>query len=164
MRAKLTALAIGTIMTAAFAANGGAFAQDQSAPDSQSSPPAATAPAQAPESTPAPRHAPNPHRQAKVLAKKLGLSAQQESQLEPILANRVQQVQSIRADTTLSPQEKRLKLRGVRQDANNQIEAMLTDSQKQQFEQMKQQQMSRHRQQQQQQQEQQPQSNAPSGL
>ena len=59
-------------------------------------------------------------------------------QVEPILANRDQQVQSTREDTTLAPKDKRAKLRGINQDSDNQIEAILNDTQKQQYEQMKQ--------------------------
>ncbi len=83
-------------------------------------------------------HAPNPQRQAKRMAKKLGLTSGQESQVEPILANRDQQVQSTRADTTLAPKDKRAKIRGINQDSDSQIEAILNDTQKQQYEHMKQ--------------------------
>ena len=93
-------------------------------------------------------HAPNPQRQAKHMGKKLGLSADQVAKLEPILADRAQQVQSVRSDTTLAQQDRMAKLRGIRQDSETKIEALLTDSQKQAFEQMKQNRKA-HRQQQQ---------------
>ena len=83
-------------------------------------------------------HAPNPQRQAKRMAKKLGLTPDQESKIEPILADRDQQLQSARADTTLAPKDKRAKVRGINQDSDAKIESILSDTQKQQYEQMKQ--------------------------
>jgi periplasmic protein CpxP/Spy len=72
------------------------------------------------------------------MAKKLGLTPDQVSKIEPILADRDQQMQSLRSDTTLAPQDRRAKVRSVRHDSDGKIEALLSDSQKQQYEQMKQ--------------------------
>lgn len=82
------------------------------------------------------RHAMNPNRQAKHLAKELGLSQDQVAQIKPILADRDQQIQSLRGDNSLAPQDRREKMRGIMQDSKSKIEAVLNDSQKQQFEQM----------------------------
>jgi protein CpxP len=82
------------------------------------------------------RQAMNPNRQAKHLAKELNLSQDQVAQIKPILADRDQQVQSLRGDTSLAPQDRREKMRGIMQDSKSKIEAVLNDSQKQQFEQM----------------------------
>jgi periplasmic protein CpxP/Spy len=91
------------------------------------------------QTTPAGRHrAADPAREAKHLGKKLGLSADQVSQLQPILADRNQQMQSLRSDTTLSQSDRRAKFQSIRQDSNTKIEALLNDQQKQQFEQMQQ--------------------------
>ncbi len=106
-----------------------AFAQDQQAP--------------APTQQQGQRQAPDPARQAKRMAKKLGLSADQQSQLLPILANRNQQAAALRADTTLSPQERHAKMLSLRQDSDAKINAILTDAQKQQYEAMKQEQHER---------------------
>lgn len=106
------------------------FAQDQQ----QSS---AAMAAQAAPSTQT-GHVVDPQRQAKRMAKKLGLTPDQESKLEPILADRDQQLQSARADTTLAPKDKRAKLRGINQDSDAKVESILSDTQKQQYEQMKQ--------------------------
>lgn len=97
--------------------------------------------------TPAPtaqQHAPNPKRQAKHLAKELGLTPDQMSQIEPILADRSQQMQSLRADTSLTPRDRRAKARAIQQDSKGKIEAVLNDTQKQQYEQMLAQRHSRH--------------------
>lgn len=91
-----------------------------------------------------PHHAPNPDRMAKHLGKKLGLSSQQVAQIKPILEDRQQQMQSLRADTSLSPQDRRAKAQGIMQDSKTKIEAVLNDTQKQQFEQMLQERRAHH--------------------
>lgn len=107
--------------------------------------------AQAPEGNPAPAANPpqsaqtqpdRPHRpadpakQAAHLGKKLGLSSDQVAQLQPILADRQQQIQSLRADTALTPRDRRVKARTIQQDSKSKMEALMTDAQKQQFEDM----------------------------
>src|SRR3954447_493297 len=46
-------------------------------------------------------HSANPDRMAKHLSKKLGLSSDQEAQIKPVLQDRVQKMQALRADTSL---------------------------------------------------------------
>jgi hypothetical protein len=82
------------------------------------------------------RHAANPDRMAKHLSKKLGLSSDQEAQIKPVLEDRVQKIQALRADTSLSQQDRHTKAREIMQESNKKIEAFLNDTQKQQFEQM----------------------------
>lgn len=89
-------------------------------------------------------HAMDPDKQVKHLSKKLNLSADQQSQIKPILADRQQQMQAIHEDQTLSPKDRRAKAMSVRDDSDAKIEAVLNDTQKQQFEQMKQQMRERH--------------------
>lgn len=105
---------------------------------SQSQQSAAPASPLASESAPAtqPQHAPDPARAAQHLGKQLGLSQDKIDQLKPILADRQQQVASIRSDSTLTRRDRRAKLRSIQQDSKSKIEALLTDSQKQQFEQI----------------------------
>jgi Spy/CpxP family protein refolding chaperone len=122
-------LALGATLLTGLAGNS-LIAQDQQ-------PPAATTSQDAPSTT-QPLHAPNPQRQAKRMTKKLALTPDQESKLEPILAERQQQIESTRSDTTLAPKDKRVRLRGIHQDSEAKIESILTDTQKQQYEQMKQ--------------------------
>jgi len=81
---------------------------------------------------------------AKHLGKKLGLSNEQVAQLKPILEDRQQQMQTLRSDTSLNDQDRQAKARGVMQDSKTRIEALLNDTQKQQFEQMLQERRSRH--------------------
>jgi len=127
MRTFFSSVALGYILAVGLSGNA-LLAQDQSAP------PAASAP------TPAqrPAHVPNPHHQAKKMAKALALTPDQVSKIEPILADRDQQVQSLRSDTTLAPNDRKAKMHGIRQESDTQIEAILNDTQKQQYEQIKQ--------------------------
>ncbi|MGC2398889.1 MAG: hypothetical protein WA510_03870 [Acidobacteriaceae bacterium] len=128
MRTFVPSFALGAILLSGISA-GTVLAQNQT--NDQTAAPAAPAQSQS-------FHTPNPQRQAKRMAKKLGLNSDQVAKIEPILADRVQQVQSVRSDTTLAPQDRTAKLRGINQDSNGKIEALLTDSQKQAFEQLKQ--------------------------
>ena len=78
----------------------------------------------------------DPSQQAAHLGKRLGLSSDQVTQITPILTSRSQQMQSLRADTSLTQQDRRSKARAIMQDSNSKIEALLNDTQKQQYEQM----------------------------
>jgi len=78
----------------------------------------------------------DPSQQAAHLGKQLGLSSDQVAQITPILADRRQKIESLRLDNSLTPQDRRIKARTIVEDANSKIEALLSDSQKQQFEQM----------------------------
>lgn len=131
MRNIFPSLALGTIFIAGLSGNV-LLAQDQSASPPASAQSAAASPQQQPV------HVPNPRRQAKKMAKLLSLSPDQKSKIEPILADRDQQMQSVRADTTLAAQDRKAKVQGIRQDSDSKIEAVLNDTQKQQYEQIKQ--------------------------
>jgi Spy/CpxP family protein refolding chaperone len=78
----------------------------------------------------------DPAKQAAHLGKKLGLSSDQVSQITPILADRQQQMQNLRADTSLSKSDRRAKAKSIMEGSKSKIEAVLNDTQKQQFEQM----------------------------
>lgn len=127
MRTFFPSIALGSLLAVGLSGSA-LLAQDQSAP------PAATA--QAPAQRPA--HVPNPRHQAKKMAKALALTPDQVSKIEPILADRDQQVQSLRSDTTLAPNDRKAKMHSIRQESDTRIEAILNDTQKQQYEQIKQ--------------------------
>ena len=78
----------------------------------------------------------DPNQQAAHMSKRLGLSDDQVAQIKPILADRFQQMQTLRADTSLSEQDRHAKFRALMQDSNTKIESVLNDTQKQQFEKM----------------------------
>jgi periplasmic protein CpxP/Spy len=82
------------------------------------------------------QHHANPDRMANHLQKKLGLSSDQVNQIKPVLEDRTQKMQALRADTSLSQQDRRAKAHEIMQDSKNKIEAVLNDTQKQQFEEM----------------------------
>ncbi len=85
------------------------------------------------------RHEADPNSQVRRLSKRLNLTADQQNQVLPILTAQQQQMQSIRSDSSLSPQDRHAKMRAVREDSQSKIRALLTDSQKQTYDQMQQQ-------------------------
>jgi periplasmic protein CpxP/Spy len=123
--------------------------QQDSAPDS--APDSASNPA----SNSAPSAAPNPERQANMLAKKLGLTPDQQSKIETILANRQQQIQTIRADNTLAPRDRRAKVQQISRESDSDINAVLTGAQQKQYQQLKEERREKRQERQQQQQGQQ---------
>jgi periplasmic protein CpxP/Spy len=125
MRTFFSSVALGSLLALGLSGNA-LLAQDQSAP------PPASVQAQRPA------HVPNPRHQAKKMAKALGLTPDQVSKIEPILADRDQQVQSLHSDTTLAPSDRKAKMHGIRQESDSRIEAILNDTQKQQYAQIKQ--------------------------
>lgn len=105
-----------------------AFAQDNAPADSSSASSAMS------------RHAaPDPQKQAARLTKRLGLSDDQSSKIATILQNRQQQLATVRGDNSLSPQDRRTKMRSIQQDTDSQINAVLTPAQQTQYANMKQQ-------------------------
>jgi hypothetical protein len=111
-------------------------AQSSQPADQNSLPQSASPQDASPAPQPEQQHAVNPARAAQRLGRQLGLTQDQVAQIQPILADREQQIESIRSDSNLMPRDRRMKMRNVMQDSRNKIEALLTDPQKQQFEQM----------------------------
>jgi len=131
MNATKATILLGALLSAAIV-----FAQaPTSNPDSSQAPAAnsaQTAPAQ-----PGQHHRNfDPSQFAAHLGKRLSLSSDQVAQLTPILTARQQQMQTLRADASLTEQDRHTKAHAIMQDTNSKIEAVLTDPQKQQFEQM----------------------------
>ncbi len=102
------------------------------APQDQSAAPPAPANGQAPH------RQMDPDRQVKMLTKKLNLTADQQTQIRSILTDRQQQFESIRNDTSLAPKDRHEKMRSLREESEGKIKAVLTDSQKQTYDQMQQ--------------------------
>lgn len=84
-------------------------------------------------------HQMDPDQQVQRLSKRLKLSDEQKSQIKPILTDQMQQMQNIRQDTSLQPEDRRTKMRSVREDATNKIKAVLNDDQKKKYDDMQQQ-------------------------
>jgi protein CpxP len=87
---------------------------------------------------------PDPQKQTARLSRKLQLTPDQAAKIEPIIAMRQQQMQQMRADTSASPRDLHQKMRALKQSTDSQIQAILTDSQRQQYQQMQQQAMQKH--------------------
>ena len=78
-------------------------------------------------------HAHNPQRETAKLGKKLNLSSDQTAKLEPILADRQQKIAALRADTSLSPDQRRQQIRSIHQNTRPQLAGVLTPDQMQQL-------------------------------
>ena len=107
----------------------------------QTAPPAAS---QTPQSSAqAPMDEPTAQAQAHDSIEKvstdLNLTADQKSKLEPVLTAEIQQVRDLRADTTMTPQQKQAKFQQTMTDMHAKIDAILTPEQKQKLAQMSQQ-------------------------
>jgi periplasmic protein CpxP/Spy len=136
MQRKYLSIAIGLFLSAGLAI---AQAPTQNQPDQPTAAQNAQQPLAGENAPPAQGqrpHAPNPARVAHRLGRQLGLTQDQVAQIQPIIANRQQQMASLRSDTTLTQEDRRAKARSIFEGSRNQIEALLTDTQKQQFEQM----------------------------
>ncbi len=71
----------------------------------------------------------DPHKAAMHLSKKLGLSSDQTAKVEPILADRQQKVQALRADTSLTEQQRHEQMRTIQQNTQQQMSSILTPEQ-----------------------------------
>ena len=130
MRNKFFAIALGGML--ALSANAALNAQDQTQAQNppQDQTPAATGQQHGP------RRPMDPDRQLAHLTKTLNLSADQQTQIKPILLDRQQKMQVLWQDQSLSRQDRRSKAIAIQQDTKTKLEAALNDQQKQQFDQM----------------------------
>lgn len=93
-------------------------------------------PGAAPETPapPPPRGMMDPAQQLEGMTKRYNLSADQQTQLKPILASQQQQMQALRGDSSLSREDRMAKMQSIHADTKTKIEAVLNDDQKKQFE------------------------------
>jgi hypothetical protein len=75
----------------------------------------------------------SPDEQVARMTKRYNLSADQQTQIKPILANAQQQMMALRQDSTLSRDDKMAKMKSIHEDSSTKIQAILNDSQKQKF-------------------------------
>ncbi|MEO6964731.1 MAG: hypothetical protein ABI076_02395 [Acidobacteriaceae bacterium] len=130
MSTRIAILGMALCIPAAMLAQDTAPPPDAQAPTAQSSNPAGHS---------MKRHRGNsPENQLKRLTKKLNLTPDQQQQILPILQDRDTQMKTMRDDTSLSQQQRREQGRTLMQNTNQKIEAVLNDTQKQQFEQQNQ--------------------------
>jgi hypothetical protein len=100
--------------------------------------PPATAQDQSGSSTASTMQPPSPDEVVNTLAAKLNLSDDQKTQITPIIADRQQKLQSLRSDTSMRPMQRMRKMKGIFDDSDKKIEAVLNGQQKQQYIQMEQ--------------------------
>lgn len=104
----------------------------QPAPDQQAPPPDASQPMPPP---PPHRHM-NPKRQMRHLTRVLNLSPEQQAQIRPIVEDHDKALRQVWNDTSLTPQDRRARMRDANQEFRSRMEAVLSDQQKQAFEAM----------------------------
>ena len=80
----------------------------------------------------------DPDQQLQHMTRQLDLSADQQSQIKPLLVDRQQKMEALFQDQSLSREDRRAKMQSIRQDSQTKIEAVLNDQQKQKFEAMQQ--------------------------
>jgi Spy/CpxP family protein refolding chaperone len=76
----------------------------------------------------------DPDKRLAQMTKRYNLTADQQSQIKPILTDEQTQMQSMRSDTTSSREDKMAKMKSTHEASTQKIEAVLTDEQKQKFE------------------------------
>jgi Spy/CpxP family protein refolding chaperone len=74
-----------------------------------------------------------PDEQLARMTQRYNLSADQQSQIKPILANQQQQMAALRQDTSSSREDKMAKMKSIREDSSTKIQAVLNDTQKKQY-------------------------------
>jgi protein CpxP len=126
MRNTLFILALGGLL--AVGASSAATAQDNAAP--------AAAPSQEQGQQGRGPGRMNPDRQLEHMTKELGLTADQQSQIKPVLVDRQQKTEAVFQDQSLSQEDRRAKMQSIRQESQGKIEAFLNDQQKRKFEAM----------------------------
>ena len=122
MRNKFCTLALTGLLTLGM--SGAALAQDQSAPPPQ-------------QERGGPGHrGMDPDAQLKHMTKALDLTADQQTQIKPILESTHQQMEALHSDQSLSREDRMAKMKAIHEDSHTKIEAVLNDTQKQKFEEM----------------------------
>jgi|SRR5215469_538553 len=75
------------------------------------------------------------------LSKKLNLSDEQKAKIKPILQDQMEQMKAVRADSSLSKDQRRAKIKSIHDSSHDRINTVLTPEQQAKLKQMKQQQM-----------------------
>jgi Spy/CpxP family protein refolding chaperone len=99
----------------------------------QTAPAPAPAPDAAPAAAPAARTPPSPEKVVALMTAKLNLTPDQAAKITPIIADRQQQMQALRADTSSRPMQRMKKAKAVGEAADAKINAILTPDQQKQY-------------------------------
>ncbi|HEY1662420.1 MAG TPA: hypothetical protein VGI03_08380 [Verrucomicrobiae bacterium] len=70
------------------------------------------------------------------LTTRLSLTADEQTKVKPILQSQIDQIGAVRKDSSLSSDDARAKMKAIRQDIMNQMQAVLTPDQFTQYQQM----------------------------
>lgn len=89
-------------------------------------------------------HGDHPGRRMDWLAKQLNLTDDQKTKLQPIFENEASQMRAVRDDTSLNPDQRRAKMKQIRESTRPQIDAVLTPEQQQKFQQLQEQRRHHH--------------------
>lgn len=80
-----------------------------------------------------------------MLSEKLNLTDDQKAKLKPILQDQMQQMKTVREDSSLSEDQRRTKMKSIHESLHDQINAVLTPEQQAKFKQMQHDQMEKHK-------------------
>lgn len=75
----------------------------------------------------------NPDRQLERLTRELDLTADQQSQIKPLLVDRDQRMQTLFQNQSLAEDDRRTQAKTIRDDTDSKIMAILNDDQKQKY-------------------------------
>jgi protein CpxP len=126
MKNQLCRIALSGLLAAGLTlGSAAAFAQDSPAPDASAQPGGGGGRMGHMQMT--------PDEQVARMTKRYNLSADQQTQIKPILANQQQQMMALRGDSSLSREDRMAKMKGIREDSSTKIQAILNDTQKKQF-------------------------------
>lgn len=87
----------------------------------------------------------SPEQHLQMLSEKLDLTNEQKAKLKPILEDQAQQMKAVHDDTSLSPEQKRAKMKAMHESLHDQINAVLTTEQQAKFKQLQQEPMEKHK-------------------
>lgn len=94
-------------------------------------------PQDGPQGPPMHHRQPNPQREAERLARRLNLTPDQTAKLEPVLANRQQQMEAIRNNGQLTQEDARMQMRALQKSTHEQLATILTPDQLQQMKELR---------------------------
>lgn len=95
--------------------------------------PSSDAAAQQPAGLRGHHHAFDAHKAAQRMGKKLGLTDDQTAKLEPILGDSQQKMAALRANTSLTPDQRREQMKAIHKDTQSQLSSVLSPDQMQQL-------------------------------
>ena len=78
----------------------------------------------------------SPEQRLQRMTKQLNLSEDQQEKMKPILQDEAQQMQSVRQDSSLSPQDRQSKMQQIRDNSMTQMKSILDPDQQKKLEEM----------------------------